>query len=62
LEALKGIFRGSLIPNEENPFDKRFPNLEEEPLEKSDFSLQPGVDLNEDNEIEGVNIKLNKQF
>jgi hypothetical protein len=52
----------NLIPNEENPFDKRFPNLEEEPLEKSDFSLQPGVDLNEDNEIEGVNIKLNKQF
>eukprot|EP01156_Anaeramoeba_ignava_P001212 Anaeramoba_ignava/a1274_187.p3 GENE.a1274_187~~a1274_187.p3 ORF type:complete len:160 (-),score=18.91 a1274_187:374-853(-) len=51
-----------MIPVKENPFDKKFPDLQNETEEKSDFSLEPNVDLNENNEIEGINIKLKKQF
>ena len=51
-----------MIPAEQNPFDKKFPDLQSETEEKSDFSLEPNVDLNENNEIEGINIKLKKQF
>lgn len=47
----------------ENPFEEKAPGLKNNDDEqKPDLSLDPGVNLDENNEIESIEIKLKKSF